>query len=508
MIVTCREMQELEERAFAQGSSAEELMEIAGREIAAAVCRFCLAPGECRVVYGKGHNGGDALVAARYLLETGWRIVLEEIFPADQLAPLTARHLEALRHRLHPESELLPGGPVIVLDGLLGIGAEVKALRPPVREAAARINRWREEEGAVVFAIDLPTGLCGNSGRPLPDAVEADYTLTIGFAKAGLVTDEAINHVGRLVLLELPPLTELAPEPPSPSDEWPTLATPAALRPLLPRRRFDTHKGDCGRVGVIAGSRGLAGAAVMASEAVVRGGAGLVTLFVKDDFYPIIAPMVRPEVMTRPVASYRAILDYPLDALVIGPGLGMEGDPDEILAVLENCSAPAVVDADALNLLASTPGRLETLMRCAGPRLLTPHPGEMRRLHPRSLSLSRREAAHEFLKQFRGSREPVTLLLKGARTLIAEEPPGRNLRLCYNTSGTPGMASGGMGDVLTGLLAALLAQGMEPFDAARLGAWLAGRSAELALTHGWQSQESLAATDLTDFFGAAFKELR
>lgn len=483
-------------------------MEEAGRQIAAAILRFCPTPGEARIVYGKGHNGGDALVAARYLLESGWRIILHSAFPEADLAPLTAQHLATLRQQLLPKEDLSFSGPIVALDGLLGIGASSKELQTPILEAAAEINRWRQEEGAIVFAIDLPTGLSGNSGKPFPDAVEADYTLTIGFAKAGLVADEALRHVGRLELLELPALSAQAPPTPLESDEWPTLATQATLRHLLPRRSYDTHKGDCGRVGIVAGSRGLLGAAAMASAAAVRGGAGLVTLFVKEELYPLVLPLIRPEVMTRPLEDYRMVLDYPMDALAIGPGLGMEGDLDDFLAIIENCPVPAVVDADALNLLASTPERLEVLLRCAGPRLLTPHPGEMRRLHPKVLTLSRREAAHDFLKQFRGSREPVTLLLKGSRTVVVEEPPGRGVRLAYNTTGTPGMATGGMGDILTGLIAALLAQGIEPFDAARLGAWLSGRAAEMALTHGWQSQESLCATDLPDFFGMAFRELR
>jgi len=479
-------------------------MEEAGARIAAAVRQFAPGPGVCRVVFGKGHNGGDALVAARYLAAAGWEIVLEQVFAVEELASLTLRKLEQLQdsQALRAESarEWLsdPANPAtVIMDAMLGIGAK-PGLREPIRSAAAEINRLRLATGAVVFAIDIPTGLDGDTGAFDPDAVVADFTLTLGFPKRGLLADGAIDQVGRLAVLPLAGLTD----PAAASSE--SVAVPHTLAGLCPPRRYGTHKGDCGRVGLVAGSRGLTGAAVMAANAAVRAGAGLVSLYVTPDVYPIVAATVMPEVMTAPVDCCTDLLNKRFDAMAIGPGLG-RGEAEDILALIEQFSGPMVVDADALNLLA-VGGNRAVLRRAAGPRLLTPHPGEMARLFPESAALARREAAERFLELFPG--KPITLLLKGARTLVAEKTPDTPLRISFNSTGSPGMATGGMGDVLTGVCVALAGQGRPLFDAARVGAWVCGRAAELAMSKGGRSQESLSATDLPQFFGDAFNELR
>ena len=288
----------------------------------------------------------------------------------------------------------------------------------------------------------------------------ADYTLTIGAEKTGLLADAATRFVGRLAVLPLRELT--ARMDPALAQQ---IATPATLAQLLPRRRFDMHKGDCGRVGIVAGAPGMTGAAVMCAEAAVHAGAGLVTLYVADAIQPIVAPRVAPEVMVRTFSSIRELLDAGPDALAIGPGLGRSRDV-EVLELVATASQPIIIDADALTALTRIAPRLEVLSRAAGPRLLTPHPGEMRRLDPDSAQRSRRETVEAFTARF-----PATLLLKGARTLIGE----RGRALNYNTTGSPGMATGGMGDVLTGVCAGLAAQGLALYDAARLGAWLWSR---------------------------------
>lgn len=479
-------MRALEERAFADGISAEALMEEAGARIAQAVRQFAPGTGRCLVCFGKGHNGGDALVAARHLAAAGWEIELRPAFPAEAWAELTARKYRELR--VAPQSRGERTGSVVVLDGLLGIGAG-GALREPIRSATREINQHRREEHALVFALDLPTGLDADTGAADLDTVIADYTLTIGCAKIGLLADSATNFIGRLAVLPLAELTRRLAASPSA-----TVATAAALSPLLPRRRFDTHKGDCGRVGIIAGSPGFTGAAVMAAEACVHAGAGLVTLYASPEAQPLLAARGAPEVMVHAIDSYADILDARHDVLAIGPGLGASRR-EEILFLIQRASPPMIVDADALNALAT---HVELLGSCAGPRLLTPHPGEMARLDPTTATLSRREIVERFTGRF-----PATLLLKGARTLIAE----RGHPLSYNSSGTPGMASGGMGDVLTGVLAALAGQGLALYDAARLGAWLCGRAAEIAVVRG-ESEESLSATHVITHLGPAFRDLR
>ena len=252
--------------------------------------------------------------------------------------------------------------PTVVLDGLLGIGAS-GALREPIRSATREINALRASENIRVFALDLPTGLDADAGTADPDTVVADYTLTIGYAKHGLLADAATHFVGRVAVL---PLDELSKRVTEGSKDL--VAGPENLRHTLPRRKFDTHKGTYGRVGLVAGSRGFVGAAIMASESCTRAGAGLITLFVTEDIYPIVAAAISPEVMVKPVKSYLEVLETKLDALAIGPGLGLS-HAAEVRQIVEESPLPMVVDADALNILA---GNIQSLSWCAGPRLLTP----------------------------------------------------------------------------------------------------------------------------------------
>jgi NAD(P)H-hydrate epimerase len=442
------------------------------------------------VYFGKGHNGGDALVAARHLAVEGWEIELRPAFASETWAALTQGKHWHLRDVQRPEAQrgAASGRPLIVLDGLLGIGAGGE-LHEPIRAATRAINSLRAVSDARVFAIDIPTGLDADTGAADADTVIADYTLTIGCAKVGLLADVATRFVGRLAVLPLRELT--ARMDPAPAVQ---LATPAALAGLLPRRHFDMHKGQCGRVGIVAGSPGMVGAAVMCAEAAVHAGAGLVTLYVAATIEPFVDARITPEVMVRPFVSIRDLLEAGHDALALGPGLGRSRDA-EVHQLAGVAPLPMVIDADALTALAP---RLGVVWSAAGPRLLTPHPGEMARLDPEGDGLSRRERVEQFT-----ARVPVTLLLKGARTIVGD----RKHPLSYNTTGSPGMATGGMGDVLTGVCVALAAQGVALYDAARLGAWLCGRAAELSLLDR-ESEESLSATHVIARLGAAFHALR
>jgi NAD(P)H-hydrate epimerase len=223
---------------------------------------------------------------------------------------------------------------------------------------------------------------------------------------------------------------------------------------------------------------------------------GLVTLLAKPDTAQLLAISCIPEVMVKPVESYREVRDQRFDSLAIGPGLGSK-DADEVLDVIREAPQPMVVDADALNALARD---VSLLADCSGPRLLPPHPGEMERLYPQK-GRTRRQWLDDFLGENR-----VTLLLKGARTLIGNSRQGRSI----NTTGNPGMASGGMGDVLTGLCAALAAKlpGTDLFQSAVLAAWLCGRSAEAAVFDPFGSPESVCASSVVNCLGAAFSALR
>jgi NAD(P)H-hydrate epimerase len=245
-------------------------------------------------------------------------------------------------------------------------------------------------------------------------------------------------------------------------------------------------------VGLIAGSRGFVGASILCSEAAARAGAGLITLYVPEEIYNLVVTIVAPEIMVKPTSNFRSVLDDRLDAIGMGPGLGSTRRP-EILDVVAHFAGPMVVDADALNALSTA---VVQLKNCAGPRLLTPHPGEMSRLWSTS-GKNRIEIVKEFTSAY-----PATLLLKGSRTVVGQA----GKPAAYNSTGSPGLATGGSGDVLTGVCAAFLARGISPYDAARLGAWLCGRAAELAADH--LSEESMLPTDLFAYLGAVFRELR
>ncbi|MEZ0385761.1 MAG: NAD(P)H-hydrate dehydratase, partial [Verrucomicrobium sp.] len=317
--------------------------------------------------------------------------------------------------------------------------------------------------------------------------------LTIAHVKTPLLTDTAVSAVGRLAVIPLRDLAD-ATGGEGPTDQ--TVLTAASLLPTFPRRSFDFHKGQAGRVGLIAGSRGYLGAAILAAEGALRGGAGLVTLYVKEDVYPLIAVKAPLEVMVKCVADYHEVLEQKHDCLGIGPGLGHANEA-EVLDVIRHAPCPVVLDADALNMLART--GLAALRERRGSSLLTPHPGEMARLVealPGWSPLSRAQTAHEFVEKF----PKTTLLLKGSRTVIA----AKDQPVACNTTGTPGMASGGMGDVLTGLCSALIGQGTAVYDAACLGAWLSGRAAEVAISTGAASEETLVASDVLLHLGAAF----
>ena len=516
-------MRDAEKAAFARGVEVEALMDQAGAGVARAIRKFFPSPGTCIVFAGKGHNAGDALVAAQCLRCSGWKIEVRLAFKESDCSGLMRKKLESLRRRpteilgarpsrnggtdfgvtlvelwaevadqlsaaqdtVAAEAYLGTASPIIVLDGLLGLGAK-PPLREPVRTACRYINQLSRKDGAYVFAVDLPTGLDGESGKTDRDCVVADFTVTIGFAKRGLVADNALDLVGRLEVVPLPALTAA-----SASNEL--IAVPHSLRPLLPRRKFSAYKNQFGRIGVVAGSKGFIGAAIMTTQGALRAGAGLVEVFVPEEIYEVVACAAPMEAMVKPVTSYRDLLKEKADIWALGPGLG-KLRAVEILELIEKAKQPMVVDADGLNILA---GKISALKRCKGERLLTPHPGEMRRLFPGKKE-TRARTATKFCNRF-----PVTLLLKGSRTIVAK----RDRPLSNNTTGNPGMATGGMGDVLTGVCAGLAGQGLSLYDAARLGAWVCGRAAEIAIFWRGASEESLLASDVLDHLGDAFNEL-
>jgi ADP-dependent NAD(P)H-hydrate dehydratase / NAD(P)H-hydrate epimerase len=486
-VLNAHEMQAIERAAFDDGIEAESLMDRAGEGIANAILEHEPHPGICVAYLGKGNNAGDAIVAGSLLAKVGWEVRTRWLVPESDLQLLPKKKLQNLEaHRVHdPISDLPKNRPRVVLDGLLGLGSR-SGLNAPLKALTRELNALRLKSNATVYAVDLPTGL-GEEGID-PEAVVADFTLTIGFAKTALFRDDATNFVGRILVIDLPELTSRGPQEPDRT----ILSSAENLRKFVPRRLFDSHKGDFGRVGIVAGSRGLVGASVLCSEAAARAGGGLISLYVPEEIYSLVVCKVTPEIMVKPTRDFRSVLDERVDALGIGPGLGSIAQ-QEILEVVTRFTGPMVVDADALNALSTAVGKLQS---CAGPRLLTPHPGEMARLWDTS-GKSRIAIVREFTAEF-----PAALLLKGSRTLVGQS----GKPMAYNSTGSPGLATGGSGDVLTGVCAAFLARKIPAYEAGRLGAWLCGRAAEIAVKHS--SEESMLPSDLFSYLGSAFRELR
>ncbi len=483
--ITVEEMLSLEQSLFDKGIDAATLMEQAGWGIACSMRKFFPSPGRALLYLGKGHNAGDALCAARYLRRWGWQIEMHPAYPEIEWATLTRQQLRALE--AVPQSE--PNGleETVIIDGLLGIGARGE-LRDPIRSAVSAINARRMAQAIRVVALDVPTGLDADTGATCEVAVVADYTFAIGAPKIGLLKSKAVNHVGRLEVIALQDLG-VGPE----SDA--RLITPQSFPQSLPLRAHDFHKGDAGRVSVIAGSVGMEGAALMTATAALRAGAGLVTLWVSADIYPTVSARACPALMVRPYRQWRKIsLDH-ADAVAIGPGLGLMSEEafEVMVEMLDKNPCPGVLDADALNAIAQHRGH-----HCLQARhVITPHLREFTRLAPMSALRPREEACAHFTEN-----NPSVLLLKGARTLVQQ----RGGPIYHNSTGHAGMATAGMGDVLAGVIAGLQAQGMNALSSACAGSWICGRTAEIIVSSRKQSTHSLIATDLLDNLGDALNE--
>lgn len=480
-MVTCAEMRVIENDAFSRGATAAELMETVGWKMAQVILKRHPQNGKVVAYLGKGNNAGDALVILRHLYEHGWTISVRMECLVEELSELSQLNYRLIENHLSKPSNLKAD---ILLDGLLGIGGK-GGLRDPLLGLAAEMND-RRHQGARVYAVDIPSGMNADEGNVYEGAVIADVTMTVACVKQGLLNDHAIDHIGEIELIEINEL----PAPSGDAHHQVELITDNFLRSYVRRPPFSQHKGMAGRVGIIAGSRGMLGAAALAAKGALRGGAGLVTLFVEESLYCCILPLIPVEVMTIPAKSLSEVIQHKFDALVIGPGLGNSIFLSEIKDLLDAIDYPIVLDADALNWIAEN----QYLDHLKENHIVTPHPGEMVRMLPESTSLSREETAKSFVQQY-----DATLLYKGSRTIVANKKSA----IYYNTTGSPGMASGGQGDALSGLLAALLGRKHSPLEAACASAYIAGKAATIAIASG-ESEESLIASDVLDRFGKAF----
>ncbi len=482
-----QEMQALDALAVKRGADPLALMERAGRAVAEQardILSSCIDR-RVTVVCARGKNGGDGLVAARYLSEWGALVEVFLLDPVEELHPDSLRNLRRMKesgidwipYEVGSLRESL-GRADLVVDALFGIGFRGRA-EGAYGECIDEIN----SSGRPVLAVDIPSGVDGLTGAVKGPAVRALRTVTFAYPKTGLYLYPGAALVGELVVRDIGIPHELLGE----VAESDIQAIDQQVEDLYPQRPPDAHKGSCGRVLLLAGSPGLTGAAALASRAVLRSGAGVATLGVAESLNPVLEVKLT-EVMTLPLpedppghlceACLRPVMAAMErhDVLALGPGLGTaEGTSSLVRALLEGVEKPVVLDADGLNCLNGDTGPLE---RREAPAVLTPHPGELARLMGSTVAEveeDRLAAASEA-----ASRTGCVVVLKGAHTVIA----GPEGRIGINTSGHPGMATAGSGDVLTGCVSTFLAQGLVPFEAACCAVYLHGKAGELAAHMG------------------------
>ncbi len=398
---------------------------------------------------GGGNNGGDGYVVARLAKEAGLSVQLIAMKAPDELAgkaAQAARDWLALGGTVENPDERLRGD--VIVDALLGTG-----LDRPVRDDYARLIDHINDASRPVLAVDVPSGLNADTGMPQGRCVHAEATVTFIGRKRGLHTGQAGRWCGAVLFdaLETPPEIHEGMPPDA------TLLDAAQLPGWLPPRPADTHKGDLGRLLIVGGNHGMAGAPVLAGRAALRTGSGLVTIATRAQ-NALLAPSIQPELMSHGVETLEAFepLAERADTLALGPGLGQDDWARALFKRAVESAHPIVVDADALNLLASEPTR-------RGNWILTPHPGEAARLLDTGVAevQADRFAAVSALAE----RFEAVVVLKGHGSLVAG--PGSGVAVCPH--GNPAMASAGMGDALTGIVASLMGQGLGPFDAACAG---------------------------------------
>lgn len=493
-LYTAEQTRQLDQSAIEQGIPGIVLMKRAGREVFDTLLQDFAPVEKLTVFCGGGNNGGDGYIVAALAADRAIPVTVVTLKHPDSLTGDAARARDLAKRSGVPlvafgDHDAIETG--VVVDALLGTGAKGK-VREDYRRAIGQLN----DSPVPVIAVDIPSGLDADTGAQLGACVEADCTVTVIGLKQGLLTADGPAHIGTLIFADLG----------LPRSVYESV-TSAAERldyrhclAYLPPRRANTHKGKFGHVLVIGGDQGMGGAAAMAAEAAARAGAGLVSVATRPEHIPAILAR-RPELMVKGVASDADI--QPLleraTVIVLGPGLGRSEWSAQLFRLALAAGLPLVIDADALTLLG---GKLQDRALPAPSSdqwIITPHPGEAAALlqtTPQTVMADRFAAARQ-LRQLTGA---VTVL-KGSGTLIAADPAAP---LSLVAAGNPGMASGGMGDLLSGVLGGLLAQGLTATRAAQLGALVHSMAADRAVAV--PGQRGLLATDLFPHLRALLNE--
>ncbi len=507
LVLTSEGQRAIDQRAVAGGVSSAALMESAGRSAAELICQSRHWK-RAVVVAGRGGNGGDALVVARYLHQAGMTVSAFAVCAPEQFSETTATmaqrleqtargRLQSLTENLDPLKEALEEADGVI-DGLFGSGFD-RPLSDRFLEVVEIVNAAR----AQTVSLDLPSGLPSDRGCPFDGAVRADFTIAMEFLKPAHLLYPARSYCGNIllarvaypekVLVDLVPLARVP--------------TRTGARALLPARPPNGHKGTFGRVLVVAGSIGMSGAAILCAKGALRAGAGLVTVACPAAINAVVETALT-EAITLPlpdeeghltpdaIETLSSALDR-ADVVAIGPGLSRQSSVGElVLALLDRIEVPIVLDADGLFLLAP---HLDGLRELSGRIVLTPHPGELSHLIDRpadQIDAKRIEVTRAF-----AAKHGVVLLLKGRPTAIGT-PDGE---VYLNSTGNTGLATGGSGDVLTGLVAGFLAGGARPADAAVLGAYVHGASADSLARN--TAERSILPSDLIDALPAVIAEV-
>ena len=487
-LVTPKQMQELDRRTIQETKvPGITLMERAGTGVVTHLLQHYGSPKGKRVVVfcGKGNNGGDGLVVARLLQEKKAILTVIMMTPYQELSKDAKTMYRRLSKKVKPSQiftqpneeklESFIQNAHLLIDGLLGTGLS-SSVRDPYTTVIETINA----SPAYTVGIDIPSGLDSESGHTLGVAVTADLTVTFGCPKIGLYVGDAIDRVGHIEIVDIgipiQYIQDLEPQT--------QLLSQELIRPMIPLRLPSSHKGTFGHAGIVAGSPGKAGAPALAALGALRVGTGLVSVATPETITPIVEAKLL-EIMSQGLPettehllgleAHSALQSFCQNksAVGFGPGMGISSSTSQLLCnLLPQLEVPCALDADALNNLV---GHLDVFSHMQHPPVLTPHPGEMAKLLPdtssRTINKDRMGIARGFATQYQ-----VILVLKGANTIIAN--PLGQVAVC--PTGNAGMASAGMGDVLTGMITGLLAQGLSSWDAAQAGVYLHGLAGDVA----------------------------
>lgn len=510
-LVTSAQMRAVDHETIVnQGIPGPELMENAGKGTAEGILELLdNNPEETTVVIfcGKGNNGGDGFVVGRYLHQEGVNVVIFYLGTPENLSPDAKLNFESAQKCGLDMFEVKTIADLpenldcdIVVDALFGTGFEGTP-----RGLAGEIIEYINRQEVTIVAVDMPSGLNADNGRHEGAVIEADCTFTMALPKYGLYLSPGreLSGVVEIVPIGVP---DMVVEKFNLVNE---LITPDDVIELLPERKPDGHKGDFGKLFILAGSNGLTGAAVMAGESAVRSGVGLIKVGCPKTTQPVLAIKLT-EVMTVPlpdVAKKGALALRGLgeirqyieehDAVIIGPGLGRHHETFELVRrILSRLETPAIIDADGLNALA---GHLELIKNCPAPLVLTPHPGEFKNLMGEAVPDDYLEKA-DLVRKY-SSLWGVVIVLKGSPTLVAAPD-----NLCYfNQTGNSGMATGGSGDVLSGIIGSFLAQGMKTLEASLAGVFIHGLAGDLAAEA--LTERAMKAGDIIDYLPRVFQML-